>query len=353
MIPRPLLALLFCLVLSGCLPNSCRREEDRSLFAADSASIALAETIAVDTLQIVWQSGDFAFPRTLGWGPDGALWVVDAERAQAMAFDSSGTITRLTETDLEAPYIAGFRDDSLVLFQPSPALFAVYGPGGAAPRRLDVPNLPDDRAMLRYGSVWGDGFVFKGLSETTPPFLLTTDARGGSSQRYALPGPFWRYAGLMKPTANGDLLSLAGFRPVVDRLARTSLVDTTATPDTLRFDGFSAPIPIMARARRFVQGEDEEPPLLTASADQAGDLLFVLNMRPGWLRIDAYDASGRLRHVFNESNPQAGKNFYPRDIAVRQRDGGYDIAVAFTDPEPRVAVYRWTPASLTNSTQTP
>ncbi len=341
---HPLYTLLFCLILSGCLPNSCRREEDRSLSAADSLSIALAETIAIDTLEVVWQSGDFDFPRTVRWAPDGALWAVDAERAQAMAFDGAGAITRLIGTDLEAPYLAGFRGDSLVLFQPSPALFAIYGADGDAPRRFNVPDLPDEPAMLRYGSVWGDGFVFKGLSETTPPFLLTTDASGESAQRYALPGPFWRYAGLMKPTPNGDLLSLAGFRPVADRLSRASLVDTTATPDTLRLDGFSAPVPIMARARRFAQGEDTEPPLLTASADQAGDLLFVLNMRPGWLRIDAYDASGMLRHVFNEPNPQAGKNFYPRDIAVRQSDGGYDIAVAFTDPEPRVAVYRWTPA---------
>ncbi len=342
---RPLLALLLCLVLSGCLPSSCRREEDRSLSAADSLSIALAETIAIDTLEVVWQSGDFDFPRTLRWAPDGALWVVDAERKLVTAFDSAGTVTRLVATELEAPYVAGFRGDSLVLFQPSPALFAVHGYRGESPRQIVVGGVPDEPALLRYGSVWGDGFVFKGLSEITPPFLLTADAQGASVQRYALRGPFWRYAGLMKPAPNGDLLSLSGFRPVVDRIARTSLVDTTATPDTLRLDGFSAPVPIMARARRFAQGEDGEPPLLTASADQAGDLLFVLNMRPGWLRVDVYDAAGVLRHALNEPNPQAGKNFYPRDIAARQRAGGYDIAVSFTDPSPRVAVYRWTPGS--------
>lgn len=342
---RPLLALLLCLILSGCLPSSCQREEDRSLFAADSASIALAETIAVDTLEVVWQSDDFDFPRTLEWGPDGSLWVVDAERKQALAFDGAGTIVQRIRAEVEAPYLAGFRGDSLALFQPSPAAFVVYGSEGDAPRRIDVPGLPEEPALLRYGSVWGDGFVFKGLSETTPPFLLTLDANGNATGRYTLPGPFWRYAGLMKPAANGDLLSLAGFRPVVDRVARAALTDTTARPDTLRLDGFSAPIPILARARRFAQGEDTTPPLLTASADESGEWLFVLNLRPGWLRIDAYDADGVLRYAFNEPGAQAGKNFYPRDIAVRQTGGEYHIAVAFTDPEPRVTVYRWAPGS--------
>ncbi len=260
-------------------------------------------------------------------------------------------IVRRIATDAEAPYLAGFRGDSLVLFQPSPAAFVVYGSDGEASRRVDVPGLPEEPALLRYGSVWGNDFVFKGLSETTPPFLLALDARGDSTGRYALPGPFWRYAGLMKPAANGDLLSLSGFRPVVDRIARTSLVDATVRPDTLRLDGFSAPIPIMARARRFAQGEDTTPPLLTASADQVGEWLFVLNMRPGWLRVDVYDVEGVLRYAFNEPNAQAGKNFYPRDIAVRQTGGDYHIAVAFTDPEPRVAVYRWAPGSPP-STQT-
>jgi hypothetical protein len=341
---RPLYVLAFCLVLSGCLPSSCKREEDRTLLASDSLSLSLAEGLAVDTLTFVWQSDALEYPRTLRWGPDG-LYAVDAENAAVYVFDDEGAVVRAVETDLEAPFLAGFRGDSVVLFQPTPAAFGLYPPSGS-PRTFDVAALPPDRAMLRYASVWGDGFVFKGLSETTPPFIQTLDAAGDSTGRLLLPGPFWRFAGLVKPDTGSALLSLSGFRPVVDVVPAEELrqpAGDTLDLRSLDLQGFVAPIPILARSRRFALGAELDPPLLSASAAAAGDYLFVLNMRPGWLRVDAYNRDGVLQHAMTQPNPQAGRSFYPVDLDARQVPGGYELAVALKSPETLVTVFRWTP----------
>lgn len=338
---RSLAALAFCLVLSGCLPNSCRREEDRTLLAQDSLSLARADAAPVDTLRLAWQSEPDAldYPRTLRWGP-GGLYAVDAEQAAVFVFDRAGRVVRRVETELEAPYLAGFRGDSLVLFQPTPAAFAVLDAGGAA-RRVEVKGLPDDRGLLRYASTWREGFAFKGLSEDTPPFLLTLDASGAPTGRYPLPSPFWRWAGLLKPDVGGGLLSLSGFRPYVDVIDALPAAGDTLRPDTRALEGFAAPVPILARSRRFALGAEIEPPLLTSSTSAAGERLFVLNMRPGWLRIDVYDRDGTLERALTQPNPSAGKDFFPVDIAVREAGAGFDIAVALVSPEPRVVVYRW------------
>ena len=100
---------------------------------------------------------------------------------------------------------------------------------------------------------------------------------------------------------------------------------------------------MLRRTFAFRQGEARQAPLLSSSAAPADDRLFVLNLRPGWLRIDVYDRAGRLQHILVEGEPVYDKQFYPIDLAARQSEtGGYELAVALLEPVPEVRVYRWT-----------
>ncbi|RMF59718.1 MAG: hypothetical protein D6746_07860, partial [Bacteroidetes bacterium] len=86
--------------------------------------------------------------------------------------------------------------------------------------------------------------------------------------------------------------------------------------------------------------------LLTASADAVGDALFVLNMRPGWLRVDVYDAAGRIQHILTQENPAFNQEYYPADLAVRRTaDGAFEIAVVASKPAPTLTLYRWHPGA--------
>ena len=104
--------------------------------------------------------------------------------------------------------------------------------------------------------------------------------------------------------------------------------------------GFDSPM--LRRTFAFRQGDARQAPLLSSSAAPAGDRLFVLNMRPGWLRLDVYDRAGRLQHVLVEADPAYNKQFYAIDLAVRMLDGGgYQIAIAVVEPVPEIRLYRW------------
>ena len=85
------------LLLSGCLPYSCRRQESTALTPADSLSRALALSIPMDTLSLAWtrsigdERGD-AYPRTVRFGPaqNGPVYLGDAEQALVFVFDPGG-----------------------------------------------------------------------------------------------------------------------------------------------------------------------------------------------------------------------------------------------------------------------
>ena len=99
---------------------------------------------------------------------------------------------------------------------------------------------------------------------------------------------------------------------------------------------------MLARTLQFERGTTGQPPLLSGSAAVAGDWLFVLNMRPGWLHIDVFDREGELAYILTEPDPAFNKDYYPTDIAARQTaDGHFEIAVTITEPAPGVQSYRW------------
>jgi hypothetical protein len=113
------------------------------------------------------------------------------------------------------------------------------------------------------------------------------------------------------------------------------------TPDSLALVGFDSPM--LERSYAFGQGDATEAPLLTPAAAPAGDSLFVLNLRPGWVQIDVYDRQGRLQRRLVEPHDEGSPNFYPLDLDVRRTAGGYIFAVTVRSPEPRLEVFRWRP----------
>ncbi|MGI9174512.1 MAG: hypothetical protein ACR2GR_04255 [Rhodothermales bacterium] len=317
-LPHAAAALL--LVLAGCFPSSCRRTETRALFPSDSLSREMAEQTSVDTLRLAWEARTteavpLAYPRTVLFGEDGTVYVGDAERNSLFAFGTDGRYREeIAPEQLDVPYLAGHQGDTLVVFSAGAGRFDFVADGDIV-QSADVGADPA-RQTLQYGAYWKGNLYYKAVGEDAEGYIARLDARGEVAERAVLPGPYWRHAGFLR--AWGDsLLSLSGYRPVID--VATEEGDALRL-DTLALTGFDSPM--LARSRLFTLGEVYDPPLLTASAAAAGDRLFVLNMRPGWLRVDVYNRHGRLQNVLVQENPLIDKNFYPTDIAARRTSGG-------------------------------
>lgn len=340
------LVLALALTLTGCFPYACNREESRALLPADSLARVLAETVPMDTLHSVWTvtetDAPLAFPRTASFGPDGALYVSDAEENAVYVFDPADGALRTTITDetFAVPYLAGWRGDTLGVFHPTARRLDLLVDGdivGAVPTPDDLP----EAGTLQFAALAPDAVFFKTVGEDPGSgYLARLDEDGTVTARASLPGPGWRYAGRLRVWGD-SLVSLSGFRPVVDVWAGGRL-------DTLALQGFDSPM--LSRSRLFLMGEKDQAPLLSESAVPVGDRLFVLNLRPGWLRVDVYGRDGVLQHRLVQDQPAFRKQYYPRDLAVRPRpDGSYDLAIARTSPEPAVELYRWTPRPALSS----
>ncbi len=330
--------LLASLFLTGCLPSSCSRNEPRSITPADSLSREYAQTFPVDTLTVLEAINpgmdELQYPRTLAYDANGLLWVTDTARHILLAFESGFVepVERDTIPD-SFPYLAGFRGKSVFAF--SPATHSVYEiTEGNIEREIFIGGPVPERGGLRYVTATETGFVSKVVAPEFEGYLALHDVDGEIVEQVALPGPDWRYAGLLR-TRGEVVYSLSGFRPMVDRYANGSL-------DSLALIGFDSPM--LARSLQFMNGDTHAPPLLSSSADLAGDNIFVLNMRPGWAQLDVYDLEGQLQHLVTQPAPSFNQEYYPTDIAVRQlSDGSYEIAISVVKPEPRIERYSWSP----------
>ncbi len=338
----PGLLLFLLLTLTGCLPSSCQRQESQALFASDSLSRRLAEAVPADSsLRLGWRTTGtaehpLAYPRTVRFGPDGLLYVGDVERASIFVFDGDGAFVREVTADVfDVPYLAGFLADTLVVFDPSGLRLDLVA-GDVVVRSIAVEAEPQ-RGALVYAAAAGGAFYFKQVGHDVEGYLARLGADGRVDARQALAGPYWRYAGQLRPWGD-SLLSLSGYRPVVDVVSGEPT--GTLVLDTLALTGFDSPM--LARSRSFALGEVGQAPLLSSSAAPAGELLFVLNLRPGWLQLDAFDHAGRLQRRLAQTAPDYQKDFFPQDLAVRRRDDGtYEAAVVFKTPEPRLDLYRF------------
>ncbi len=328
---------LFSVVTGGCLPSSCNRIESRSITSADSTSRSIAAATPVDTLELVWSSrgpseAAFNYPRTVLFDERGHLWVSDSGNDRIIRFGGNADTTEVFESDLFSyPYLAGASGDSIF----------VFSPGRQRVQRIDEQGIedilytpsPPRAGLLQYVHVTPTGRTFvKLLGDDFEAYVANLDRDSREIWRRNMDRPKWTLAGNLRSWGD-TLLSLRGYQPAVD------LIRHDGTVDSLRLTGFDSPM--LARTRLFAAGAIDQPPLLSAAASSWNDELFVLNMRPGWLRVDVYDGSGRLKAVLTEPDPGFNKQFYPTDIAVRRGDGSTEIAIAVVEPDARIDYYRW------------
>jgi hypothetical protein len=336
------------LLAGGCLPHGCQREPDRSLFASDSLSRQVAEETPVDTLEALWRTTGtdehpLRQPRTVrflkGDGP-AHLAVSDVERNSLFRFGEDGRVVAETADEaFDIPYLAGTHGDTLVVFNAGADRIDRVAGG----RRLAAQSLPVERpspeTLVYVEAAGGDTFV-KVIGASVDGYIARLDRRGGTEARAPLTGPYWRDAGFLRVWGD-SLLSLSGFRPVVDVLPR-GFADG-AQPDSMALVGFNSPM--LERSHAYAAGDVSQAPLLAASGAVAGPWLFVLNIRPGWIRIDAYDRSGRLQRRLVQPGRSGNRGFYPLDVAARRTARGVLLAVTIRSPEPRLELYRWRPAA--------
>lgn len=325
--------------LSGCLPSACNRTESRALLPADSLSRGIASELPIDTLIA---AGSFAgemlaYPRTLGYAPDGRLWVADSELEvllrEAPAADSF-SFDVAAELPGAVPWLAGFHGDTVAVFSPAGHEMLLIAADGTV---VDSVRLGGDRpagGAFTWAAADSAGFYVKVLADEFDGYVARLDRSGTVVGSHPLPGPPWLHAGMLRPWG-ARVASLRGYLPAID-------VWSGARVDSLSLIGFDSPM--LSRTRSFLLNDVHQPPLLTASAAPMGERLFVLNMRPGWLRVDVFDASGRLRHILTQPDPEFRQEYFPTDIAVKRlTGGGYELSVSLVQPEARIDRYRWNP----------
>ncbi len=377
---RSLFFILVSLSVSGCLPSSCSRNEPRELYSSDSLSRAYASSLPVDTLLVLGAiTGDLGHPRTLAFAPDGALWVTDTETGRIyriLASDIPGTGRMHTslppalldtndpgpalvepqgggsagapgsDPDVDRfPYLAGFAADTALVFEPAEHALWHVAPSGAY-RAVYLEGDTPAAGGLRYAAARDSVAAVKVVDDDFDGYMALLNARTGEIlQRTPLAGPSWQHAGLMR-LRGPDVLSLSAYQPRVLQWAPGTAEPDSApspgapAPDTLRLFGFDSPM--LARMRQFVLGDTKAPPMLSVSAAVTPTRFYVINMRPGWLRLDIYNRDGELLHILTEPHPAFNKEFYPTDIAVQeQADGSVIIAVAVLKPEPGISMFTW------------
>jgi hypothetical protein len=331
---RYLLPILL-LVLAGCGPSGCRVSDPAALLPVDSLSRDIAMEAPAHELEVVGELRleDVApHPRTIQFSPDrSTLYVGDTRSHFVARVDlATGNFERIDHDTFRNPYLAGFLGDTLLVLNPA-RRHIDYLVNGAVERSIDLPDF-DDRRTLRYAAVHQNEVYVKSVSESAGTHVSRFTPDGEEAERVELEGPFWRHSGMLR-SWDENLLSLSGYRPVID------IISPEMTADSLRLMGFDSPM--LARSRRYVEGEARNAPLLTAAASPLGDKLWLLNMRPGWIQIDAYDRDGRIIAIFTQPEPTPDRRFYPVDIlAHRDADGSTLLHVLLARPEARVITYR-------------
>ena len=344
--PRALFALLLASVLlAGCLPSSNQRKLNRELFASDSLSRTIAESVPVDTLAFVRRvvpppEAILEFPTSFALLPDGRIVVAETRRGALVYFDAEGAYRSAFQWEsFSFPFLAGTRGDTVaVLNRGSYRVDLVVGDDVV--RSVAVPEERNGNALLTER-----GLFYKTAPEDEGARLYHLGLDGEERARYDLAGPYWRHLGFLRSWGD-SLLVLSGYRPVVDVL--TPETAPGAVLDTLTLAGFDSPQ--LERSRLWAVGDVDEPPLLSPAAAAVGDRLFVLNARPGWVHIDVFrrDAGPDgprllLERSLMQPDPRVDNDFYAVDLAARRVAGGIEFIVLTTKPAPGLTFLRWTP----------
>ncbi len=333
------------LFFTGCLPYSCQREPNETLFAADSVSRRVAQEAPVDTLRAVRTSDGteahpLAYPRTVRFVGTEGIAVSDAERNSLFRFGRDGTFRReISDEAFAVPYLVGRRGDTLAVFNAEADRIDFVADGRRLADRAVSYDRPAQDALV-YVLATDTALYAKEVSQEFGARVVRLGPAGEVEARAELGGPYWRRAGFLR-TWGDSLVSLSGYRPVVHRLSRTFAGGVQA--DSVSLVGFDSPM--LERSYAYADDDVTRPPLLTPSAAAVGDTLFVLNLRPGWVQIDVYDRSGRLQRRLVEPHEEGNPDFYPVDLDARRTDEGYRFAVAVRSPEPRLELFRWRPGT--------
>ena len=344
--PRRTPSLLFLsvlLTLSGCFPFSCQPGQPRALFPADSLSRLYAETTSIDTLKTIWETKGgsdirLVYPRTVRFDSLGTIYASDAQNNEVYRIlREDGTIDRIFRSiSYDTPYLVGIRQDTLLVFNPSSRRID-YTVGDDTQLFTQLPPDGSGTERLQYVVVSDTDTYYKVIEPDFEGYISRLARDGTVLSKASIPPPYWRYAGALRMW-NDELVSLSAYRPFVDFLNEANAIDSLA------LFGFDSPM--LARSRAFVLGNTRQPPLLYSSAAPLNDLLFVLNLRPGWLRIDVFDRTGTLKHRLVQQEPGFNKEFYPIDIDVRTTDTDeIELIVAYIQPEPKISLYSWKPES--------
>ena len=315
---------------------------------ADSLSRMIAATAEVDSLTLVWsstgpESKRLQFPRTVRFLPGGTLAVSDAQANVIHLFGTDGTHRGTVDPGgLDVPYVAGARGDTLVVFSAGSDVidlitWSLSDGGSVTAQRVEGASRTLQRPSeqtLAYVAASDSNVYAKIVGSDVASTVGRVGPAGVISPAVELPGPYWRHAGFLRIWGN-DLASLTGYRPVVDLLPLDTL---TARPDSLALVGFDSPM--LERSYRFLTGDVDNAPVLTASATPVGNKLYVLNLRPRTLHVDVFGRDGRLRRRLAGPGAQRTGDYYPRDLAVQRRADTLDVAVVTTSPQRELLLYR-------------
>lgn len=295
----------------------------------------------VDTLTLAWeQMGEagaaLQYPRTVLFGDSGQVYVSDAKENVIHEYLPDGLLRRIhSSSALTYPFLTGVRGDTLLVFNPEMRRIDFLR-NDRVVRNTTMPEEVAEKQRLQYTTASDRHLYYKTVGEDFDGYLVKMTDAGDILERTPMPGPVWRRAGLLELWGD-SLLSLSAYQPVVD------VITADARMDTLRLVGFDSPM--LPRTRAFILGAIYEPPMLSSAAATAGNALFVLNLRPGWLRVDVFDRTGRITHRLVQDAPAFSQDFYPIDLDVRvDSSGTYQLAIAFVEPQPKLALYRWDPA---------
>lgn len=302
-------ARLFGIILAGSLLAACFPVGDRSepteLFPSDSVSRAIAAEIIPETLELLnrVEPDASAFFGSVQLGPDSLIWVGDLSTSAIRRFTLDGKeVPPIRSTEIAYPYLAGRSGTSSFVYDVgSESLLRLDGDSIVATSSL--PTRTGGLSLSRFVSVL-DGYSYVKDTGSLDRATMAVSRLGEAPVRTRLPGEPWRYHGILR--AWGDRMAgISSFRPVL------YFFDPSAQLDSMSLRGFNSPM--LARSRVFELGEIADPPLMISSFSTIGERLFVLNVRPGTLRIDEYDATGTLQQVFQHEAPEP-ESFTPVDL---------------------------------------
>lgn len=336
--PRLFLSVLVCafflLTTSACRPGSGKRES-QALTPSDSLSRRIAAKIPAETLTKIWEAvapkEGMAFPQTVRFGPDSSIYIADVERQKIYIFTDSGKYKgEIASPDFKYPYLAGFTGDTLAVLNRGMNRLEFYK-NGVKVRAISVPEAP-----MGYVAFKGRDMYFKASGhDGYEGYLTKLDKHGKAIAPTAkFTEAFWRYAGNLRAWEDNKVVSLSGLRPVVDILYPSGKLVA------MQLRGFDSPM--LPRTRLFYTGEEHELPVLSPSAAPVDSSLFVMNPRPGYLRIDRYNRAGMILQAAEEKGLRFDQNFYPTEMDARRLpDGTVEFAVLFKNPRPSLRLYRW------------